>query len=123
MGVLSEGNVRVSLPPGTTEEEVGRFLAVLPGVVAEVRAGLGVTAAGTEATMPGTAAEPDGAAESVSTEGAAMLTRLQHTEYVVISDDRRDRHNATAQRLTQQVDISGDVLMLQGEGAAGTPEP
>ncbi|WP_052849403.1 cysteine desulfurase/sulfurtransferase TusA family protein [Streptomyces avicenniae] len=40
MGVLSEGNVRVSLPPGTTEEEVGRFLAALPGAVAGVRAEL-----------------------------------------------------------------------------------
>jgi len=41
MGVLSEGNVRVSLPPGTTEEDVERFLAVLPGAVAGVREKLG----------------------------------------------------------------------------------
>jgi cysteine desulfurase len=41
MGVLSGGNVRVSLPPGTPEEDVERFLAVLPGVVAEVREKLG----------------------------------------------------------------------------------
>ncbi|MEV1008993.1 aminotransferase class V-fold PLP-dependent enzyme [Streptomyces sp. NPDC049881] len=40
MGVLSEGNVRVSLPPGTAEEEVARFLAVLPDAVAGVRAAL-----------------------------------------------------------------------------------
>ena len=31
MGVLSHGNVRVSLHRGTTEDEVDRFLAVLPG--------------------------------------------------------------------------------------------
>ncbi|UUN26454.1 cysteine desulfurase/sulfurtransferase TusA family protein [Streptomyces sp. FIT100] len=37
MGVLSEGNVRVSLPLGTSEAEVDRFLEVLPGVVADVR--------------------------------------------------------------------------------------
>ncbi|WP_328899813.1 cysteine desulfurase/sulfurtransferase TusA family protein [Streptomyces sp. NBC_00441] len=37
MGVLSEGNVRVSLPRGTTEEDVDRFLEVLPGLVAGVR--------------------------------------------------------------------------------------
>ncbi|WP_324783795.1 cysteine desulfurase/sulfurtransferase TusA family protein [Streptomyces sp. H51] len=37
MGVLSEGNVRVSLPPGTPAEDVERFLEVLPGVVAAVR--------------------------------------------------------------------------------------
>ena len=37
MGVLSEGNVRVSLPPGTGRAEVERFLDVLPGAVAGVR--------------------------------------------------------------------------------------
>jgi len=41
MGVLSEGNVRVSLPMGTPEEDVERFLAVLPGAVAGVREKLG----------------------------------------------------------------------------------
>ncbi|MGA5728371.1 cysteine desulfurase/sulfurtransferase TusA family protein [Streptomyces seoulensis] len=41
MGVLSEGNVRVSLPPGVASEEVDRFLEVLPGVVAGVRSQLG----------------------------------------------------------------------------------
>ncbi|MFF4499337.1 cysteine desulfurase/sulfurtransferase TusA family protein [Streptomyces sp. NPDC001401] len=41
MGVLSEGNVRVSLPTGTAEEDVERFLAVLPGAVAGVREKLG----------------------------------------------------------------------------------
>ncbi|MET9217952.1 MULTISPECIES: aminotransferase class V-fold PLP-dependent enzyme [unclassified Streptomyces] len=45
MGVLSEGNVRVSLPPGTAAEDVERFLAVLPGVVAEVRSALGAPSA------------------------------------------------------------------------------
>ncbi|MFF8590176.1 cysteine desulfurase/sulfurtransferase TusA family protein [Streptomyces sp. NPDC015220] len=44
MGVLSEGNVRVSLPPGTAEEDVERFLAVLPGAVAGVRDKLGAPA-------------------------------------------------------------------------------
>ncbi|MCD7437548.1 aminotransferase class V-fold PLP-dependent enzyme [Streptomyces lincolnensis] len=41
MGVLSEGNVRVSLPAGTAEEDVERFLAVLPGAVRGVREKLG----------------------------------------------------------------------------------
>ncbi|WP_406434954.1 cysteine desulfurase/sulfurtransferase TusA family protein [Streptomyces sp. NBC_00631] len=41
MGVLSEGNVRVSLPTGATEADVERFLEVLPGVVAGVREKLG----------------------------------------------------------------------------------
>lgn len=45
MGVLSEGNVRVSLPPGTSAEDVERFLGVLPGLVAEVRSHLGAAPA------------------------------------------------------------------------------
>ncbi|MEU0288536.1 cysteine desulfurase/sulfurtransferase TusA family protein [Streptomyces sp. NPDC052492] len=48
MGVLSEGNVRVSLPPGTREEDVERFLAVLPEVVAGVREKLGAPVSRTE---------------------------------------------------------------------------
>ncbi|WP_328428287.1 cysteine desulfurase/sulfurtransferase TusA family protein [Streptomyces sp. NBC_00443] len=41
MGVLSEGNVRVSLAFGTAEEDVERFLEVLPAAVAGVREKLG----------------------------------------------------------------------------------
>ncbi|MEU6230982.1 aminotransferase class V-fold PLP-dependent enzyme [Streptomyces sp. NPDC047042] len=44
MGVLSEGNVRVSLPTGTAAEEVERFLSVLPDTVAAVREKLGAPA-------------------------------------------------------------------------------
>lgn len=42
MGALTHGNVRVSLTPDTTEAEVGRFLEVLPGVVARLRERAGV---------------------------------------------------------------------------------
>lgn len=42
MGVLSHGNVRISLHRDTTEEEVERFLAELPKVVADLRAEAGV---------------------------------------------------------------------------------
>ncbi|MFF3510662.1 cysteine desulfurase/sulfurtransferase TusA family protein [Streptomyces sp. NPDC002573] len=44
MGVLSEGNVRVSLPPGVEADEIDRFLSVLPDVVATVREKLGAPA-------------------------------------------------------------------------------
>ncbi|MDX2906270.1 aminotransferase class V-fold PLP-dependent enzyme, partial [Streptomyces scabiei] len=44
MGVLSEGNVRVSLPAGAAAADVERFLAVLPGAVAAVREKLGAPA-------------------------------------------------------------------------------
>ena len=41
MGARTSGNVRVSLSPETTDDAVDRFLAALPGVVADVRAELG----------------------------------------------------------------------------------
>ena len=42
MGVLSHGNVRVSLHRETTEAQVDRFLAELPGIVASLREEAGV---------------------------------------------------------------------------------
>ncbi|MDF3288536.1 cysteine desulfurase/sulfurtransferase TusA family protein [Streptomyces silvisoli] len=44
MGVLSEGNVRVSLPRGTTGADVDHFLDVLPAAVRRVRGHLAETA-------------------------------------------------------------------------------
>jgi cysteine desulfurase len=43
MGVLSHGNVRVSLHRESTPEQVDRFLAALPGIIAELRAQAGVS--------------------------------------------------------------------------------
>ncbi|MFC7467691.1 aminotransferase class V-fold PLP-dependent enzyme [Actinomadura keratinilytica] len=45
MGVLSEGNVRVSLPHGTPATDVDHFLTVLPEAVRAVRARLGAPGA------------------------------------------------------------------------------
>ncbi|MEU4231501.1 cysteine desulfurase family protein [Nonomuraea sp. NPDC026600] len=42
MGVLTHGNVRVSLPRGASAAEVDRFLAVLPDVVHRIRQDAGV---------------------------------------------------------------------------------
>ncbi|WP_030909551.1 cysteine desulfurase/sulfurtransferase TusA family protein [Streptomyces sp. NRRL F-5126] len=65
MGVLSEGNVRVSLPRGTTGEEVERFLGVLPGAVEAVRRQLGAPdaapSAGASGDAPAAAGADDGA--------------------------------------------------------------
>jgi cysteine desulfurase len=41
MGVLTHGNVRVAVDRTTTDRDVDRFLEVLPGVVADIRAALG----------------------------------------------------------------------------------
>ncbi|MGW1911023.1 aminotransferase class V-fold PLP-dependent enzyme [Streptomyces sp. NPDC002076] len=53
MGVLSEGNVRVSLPMGAAEADVERFLEVLPGAVEGVREKLGAPAAPAAQQGPG----------------------------------------------------------------------
>lgn len=42
MGVLTHGNIRVSLPRDVTDEDVDGFLAVLPGAVADIRARIGL---------------------------------------------------------------------------------
>jgi cysteine desulfurase len=42
MGVLTHGNVRVSLHPGVSPEDVERFLTVLPRTVARLREEAGV---------------------------------------------------------------------------------
>ncbi|WP_282794708.1 cysteine desulfurase/sulfurtransferase TusA family protein [Streptomyces sp. CC224B] len=55
MGVVSEGNVRVSLPLGTDAAEVERFLQVLPGAVSSVREKLGAPAPGAAGGAGGTA--------------------------------------------------------------------
>ncbi|MFG2309574.1 cysteine desulfurase/sulfurtransferase TusA family protein [Streptomyces sp. NPDC048566] len=59
MGVLSEGNVRVSLPPGTGREDVERFLSVLPGTVAAVREKLGAPTEATPSSAPADAVVVD----------------------------------------------------------------
>lgn len=68
MGVLTQGNVRVSLPRGTPEAEVDRFLAVLPGIVADLRAVTGaLPSAAPAAEVP--AAEDDSPALVLDTLG------------------------------------------------------
>jgi cysteine desulfurase len=42
MGVLTHGNVRVSLSRTTTADDVDRFCAALPGVVSRLRTEAGV---------------------------------------------------------------------------------
>lgn len=84
MGVLSEGNVRVSLPYGTAEADVERFLEVLPGLVRSVRERLGVPMVTGEA--PGTTEaaaegrEPAGAREPVDAEGPQQPAEAEPSE-------------------------------------------
>ncbi|NBM16379.1 cysteine desulfurase/sulfurtransferase TusA family protein [Streptomyces sp. GC420] len=69
MGVLSEGNVRVSLPTGTTAEEVERFLEVLPTVVASVRERLGAPVTGPVSAAPAGESAGDAAEDAAGAGG------------------------------------------------------
>ncbi|WP_459647862.1 aminotransferase class V-fold PLP-dependent enzyme [Kitasatospora sp. Ki12] len=73
MGVLTEGNVRVSLPYGTAETDVDRFLAVLPDLVAGVRAPLGLDLPAPEASTASAELPPraEGRAGAVNDERQA----------------------------------------------------
>ncbi|MCL2552252.1 MAG: cysteine desulfurase/sulfurtransferase TusA family protein, partial [Actinomycetia bacterium] len=74
MGVLSEGNVRVSLPPGTLAEDVEHFLAVLPQVVADVRAHSGADAVPTANGRAGAGSSPAPGAAGTSNTPAVSDT-------------------------------------------------
>jgi cysteine desulfurase len=67
MGVLSHGNVRVSLPWAVAEEDVDRFLDVLPGVVASVRAQAPPAPTAAAAAPAVSEAEPTSGQEASST--------------------------------------------------------
>ncbi|MGP3924042.1 cysteine desulfurase/sulfurtransferase TusA family protein [Streptomyces sp. 8N616] len=69
MGVLSEGNVRVSLPLGTAEEDVERFLAVLPDAVRGVRERLGAPADAPTEAAGAAAAAADGSTGNTAERG------------------------------------------------------
>ncbi|MEE1928678.1 aminotransferase class V-fold PLP-dependent enzyme [Streptomyces sp. TRM 70351] len=71
MGVLSEGNVRVSLPRGTTAQEVDGFLAALPGAVRAVRDALAGAARETAAAV-----EPSPGADGITLDALGTLCPL-----------------------------------------------
>ncbi|WP_129839400.1 cysteine desulfurase/sulfurtransferase TusA family protein [Streptomyces sp. RFCAC02] len=95
MGVLSEGNVRVSLPPGTPREEVERFLAVLPDAVAGVRAQL--------TDVPDTAARAVRDAAGVTVDALGKLCPLPVIELARVIGD---------------VPVGGTVTVLADDPAA-----
>ncbi|MFD9796388.1 cysteine desulfurase/sulfurtransferase TusA family protein [Streptomyces sp. NPDC059070] len=94
MGVLSEGNVRVSLPSGTTGAEVDRFLEVLPGVVAGVRRKLGA---------PVEAAAPAGGAEDLTVDALGRRCPIPVIELAKVIND---------------IPVGGTVTVLADDEAA-----
>ena len=75
MGVLTEGNIRVSLPPDCTDADVELFLEVLPGAVAAVRSQLDppASAAGTGAAAERAGATAGGAEPGATGQPGALV--------------------------------------------------
>ncbi|MFP8962637.1 cysteine desulfurase/sulfurtransferase TusA family protein [Streptomyces nanhaiensis] len=119
MGVLSEGNVRVSLPPGTAESDVDAFLAVLPEAVREVRAQLRAPAG-----ADGESGGEGGAAAGGEAGGpeAADLGR----EAALTVDSRGKRCPIPVIELAKVIDrvpVGGTVLLLADDEAARLDVP
>ncbi|MBY8876510.1 cysteine desulfurase/sulfurtransferase TusA family protein [Actinacidiphila acidipaludis] len=112
MGVLSEGNVRVSLPPGTAAEDVERFLAALPRVVADVRAHMGADA------VPGLNTPADGGTSAAAAVSDATATE-PGAELVVDSLGKRCPIPVIElARVIGEVPLGGLVTVLSDDEAA-----
>ncbi|MGW3407329.1 aminotransferase class V-fold PLP-dependent enzyme, partial [Streptomyces zhihengii] len=98
MGVLSEGNVRVSLPAGTRAADVERFLEVLPGVVARVRERLGAPVRAAEDRAAGA-----GAGSSLTVDAVGRLCPVPVIELAKVIGD---------------VPVGGTVTVLADDEAA-----
>ncbi|TVL90946.1 cysteine desulfurase/sulfurtransferase TusA family protein [Streptomyces sp. SAJ15] len=103
MGVLSEGNIRVSLPLGTADQDVERFLAVLPGVVAGVRERLGAPAAAPAAGGAGPMEAPEAAADEFVVDSLGKRCPIPVIELAKVIDD---------------VPVGGVVVVLSDDDAA-----
>ncbi|GAA4682386.1 cysteine desulfurase/sulfurtransferase TusA family protein [Streptomyces chumphonensis] len=100
MGVLSEGNVRLSLPRGTTAREVDAFLDALPGVVRSVRGHLAPHEAGPE--------RAHGEADSLTVDALGKRCPIPVIELAKVID---------------RVPVGGVVTVLSDDEAAGLDIP
>ncbi|MFP8885101.1 cysteine desulfurase/sulfurtransferase TusA family protein [Streptomyces mangrovi] len=117
MGVLSEGNVRVSLPPGTAGADVDAFLAVLPEAVREVRDRLRAPAAATGTDTAGTADHGENGGPKAADPGR---------EAALTVDSRGKRCPIPVIELAKVIDrvpVGGTVLLLADDEAARLDVP
>ncbi|MFD7902160.1 cysteine desulfurase/sulfurtransferase TusA family protein [Kitasatospora sp. NPDC059747] len=128
MGVLTEGNVRVSLPYGTAEADVERFLTVLPELVAGVRAPLGLDlpapepAVGTPPRAEGRAgAESEGAGEQGVSAPGTRRARPEASGRVTVIDALGKRCPLPVIELAKrigEVPVGDTVAVLADDEAA-----
>jgi cysteine desulfurase len=107
MGALTSGNIRVSLHADVTDEEVERFLHVLPDAVAEVRAQLPSSTVG---------------APSVASVGATSSPELQSDPGIVV--DSRGRRCPLPildlARALPQLPLQAELTVLADDPAAAS---
>ncbi|MCX5396561.1 cysteine desulfurase/sulfurtransferase TusA family protein [Streptomyces sp. NBC_00102] len=119
MGVLSEGNVRVSLPAGTAAPDVERFLDVLPGVVAGVRERLGVPVAGRPAGSEAAGSEAAGSEAAGSGSATAAPAAAPVASLVVDALGRRCPIPVIElAKVIGDVPVGGTVTVLADDEAA-----
>ncbi|MFH0244709.1 cysteine desulfurase/sulfurtransferase TusA family protein [Streptomyces sp. HK10] len=123
MGVLSEGNVRVSLPPGTAETDVDAFLAVLPEAVREVRDGLRAPSSA-PAGRAGAGGGQGGGGEGEGNGGPKAAAPGREAALTV--DSRGKRCPIPVIELAKVIDrvpVGGTVLLLADDEAARLDVP
>ncbi|WP_432146685.1 cysteine desulfurase/sulfurtransferase TusA family protein [Streptomyces sp. bgisy084] len=121
MGVLSEGNVRVSLPYGTDGAEVERFLEVLPTVVRSVRERLGVPAAERETVAATAGGGPEAAAEEPGKSGEPVEPAASAEPAGLVVDSLGKRCPLPVIELAKavlEVPVGGTVTVLADDEAA-----
>ncbi|MGA4881586.1 cysteine desulfurase/sulfurtransferase TusA family protein [Streptomyces lydicamycinicus] len=119
MDVLSEGNVRVSLPYGTAEAEVERFLETLPAVVRSVRERLGVPAAVRETVAATAGGGPEAAPEAAAEEPGEPAASAEPDALVVDSLGKRcPLPVIELAKAIVEVPVGGTVTVLADDEAA-----
>ncbi|MDT3397846.1 aminotransferase class V-fold PLP-dependent enzyme [Streptomyces sp. B1866] len=116
MGVLSEGNVRVSLPAGTREEDVERFLAVLPEAVRGARERLGAPPARVAA-----AAVPPEAGPVRAATAEAGGPEIGEPEAGALADGQADGSRADRERADGPGPAAGGPAAEAADAAAAEP--
>ncbi|MCW2539735.1 MAG: Cysteine desulfurase [Frankiales bacterium] len=109
MGALTSGNVRVSLPPWTSEADIEYFLRVLPGAVAAVRA-----------QLPQPINHPAPRPETNAASPAPMRSGLTTSDIVDSRGRRCPLPILDLARYLPQVAVGAEVTVLADDPAAAS---
>jgi hypothetical protein len=66
--------------------------------------------------------KPNGCRERIAPERRPVLARTQHSQHILVADDRAHRHDAAAERLAEQVEVGHDADEVARERRPGAAE-